>query len=133
MKRNFLDSNIVLYYYTKTEPNKRLVAGSLLLDSDVTLSTQVLSEVSNVLRKKFKWDWDSIEPIFQELRRLFPIVVVNAETIERAISLAKRTQYQYYDCLVLSSAIESNCSILYSEDFQHNQVVDGVRIVNPFL
>jgi predicted nucleic acid-binding protein len=133
MKRDFLDSNVVVYYYTKTEPEKRNAVGSLLLNSDITLSTQVLSEVSNVLRKKFKWEREPIERIFQELRRLFPIVVVSAETIERAISLAKRTQYQYYDCLVLSSAIESHCSILYSEDFQHNQVVDGVRIVNPFL
>ncbi len=133
MKRDFLDSNVVVYYYTRTEPEKRLTAGSLLLNSEITLSTQVLSETCNVLRKKFKWEWDSIDRIFKELKRLFPIVVVTADTIERALSLSKRTQYPYYDCLVLSSAIESNCSILYSEDFQHNQVVDGVRIVNPFL
>jgi predicted nucleic acid-binding protein len=133
MKRDFLDSNIVLYYYTETEPAKRLAAGSLLLNSEVTLSTQVLSETCHVLRKKFKWEWEQIDGIFKELRRLFPIVQVTTETIERAISLSKRTQYPYYDCLILASAIEADCSVLYSEDFQHNQVVDGVRIVNPFL
>ena len=93
----------------------------------------MLSETCHVLRKKFKWEWDEIDRIFTELRSLFPIVQVTTETIERAISLASRTQYPYYDCLILASAIEAHCSILYSEDFQHNQVVDGVRIINPFL
>jgi predicted nucleic acid-binding protein len=133
MKMDFLDSNVVVYYYTKTEPQKRLAAGALLLNSEVTLSTQVLSETCNVLRKKFKWEWDEIDIVFAELRSLFPVAQVTGDTIERAISLAKRTQYPYYDCLILSSAIEANCSILYSEDLQHNQVIDGVRIVNPFL
>src|SRR5580692_9704499 len=122
MNEAFLDSNVVVYYYTKTEPKKRLAAGTLLLNSEITLSTQVLSETCHVLRKKFKWEWDEIDRIFQELRMLFRIVPVTTETIERAISLSKRTHFPYYDCLILASAIEADCSVLYSEDFQHNQV-----------
>jgi predicted nucleic acid-binding protein len=30
------------------------------------------------------------------------------------------------------AAKEGGCSVLYSEDLQHGQSVDGVRIVNPF-
>ena len=133
MKKVFIDSNVVIYYYTKTEPQKRITAGTLILNSNITISTQVLSETCNVLRKKFKWEWNAIDQIFEELRRLFPAVLVTADTIEKAISLAKKTLYPYYDCLVLASAIETSCAILYSEDFQHNQTIEGVRIINPFL
>ena len=38
----------------------------------------------------------------------------------------------YYDSLILSSAINLKCSILYSEDMQHNQKIENLTIVNPF-
>jgi predicted nucleic acid-binding protein len=32
----------------------------------------------------------------------------------------------------MRAAKQSGCSVLFSEDFQEAQEVDGVRIVNPF-
>jgi predicted nucleic acid-binding protein len=38
-----------------------------------------------------------------------------------------------WDSLIVASALESQCSILYTEDLQHGQVIDQVlTIVNPF-
>lgn len=51
----FLDSNIVLYSYSKTEPDKNRIANSLIfLLNEVLISTQVINEVTNILYKKFK-------------------------------------------------------------------------------
>lgn len=134
MSRGFIDTNIGIYYYTTGEPRKREVAGSLFLANDrLTISTQVLSETCNVLRKKFHWQWYKIEPIIKSLRRTFEVAIVTEITIERAIDIATRTNTPYFDSLMVASAIESNCSTLYSEDFQDGQEIDGVRIVNPFL
>ena len=40
----------------------------------------------------------------------------------------------YWDSIIVASALENRCSILYTEDMQHGQVVDQrLTIVNPFL
>jgi len=36
--------------------------------------------------------------------------------------------------MIVSSALQSGCDILYSEDMQHDQEIDGqLEVVNPFL
>jgi predicted nucleic acid-binding protein len=41
--------------------------------------------------------------------------------------------FSHYDSLIVATALSINCSVLYSEDLQHGQVVDGrLTIVNPF-
>jgi predicted nucleic acid-binding protein len=39
----------------------------------------------------------------------------------------------WYDSLIVAAAIESHCGVLYSEDFQHGQQIESLRIENPFL
>ena len=38
-----------------------------------------------------------------------------------------------YDSLIIAAALEAGCDTLYSEDMQHGQVIEGIRIENPFL
>ncbi len=133
MTRAFLDSNVILYYYTSNERSKARLAGEAGFRSDAIISTQVLSECSNVLSKKRKYSWIEIENVISELIDLFSIKTIGIQTVKKAIELSGRYQYSYYDSLILASAIESQCEVLYSEDFQHNQLIEGVRIVNPFL
>ncbi len=48
--------------------------------------------------------------------------------------LLDRYRFSYFDSLILASALTANCQILYSEDLQHGQVIDGrLTIINPFL
>ena len=44
-----------------------------------------------------------------------------------------QTGYTFYDALIVTAAIESGCRVLYTEDLQHDRVVQSVRVVNPFL
>ena len=133
MTRAFLDSNVILYYYTSSEISKAQLAGEARLRSDAIISTQVLSECCNVLSKKLQYSWTQIQKVISEIVELFSIETISTPTIEKALSLAERYRYSYYDSLILASALEARCEVLYSEDFQHNQVIEGVRIVNPFL
>ena len=50
----------------------------------------------------------------------------------RALGIRARCGYGFYDSLIVSAAVQSGCSLLYSEDLQHGQVVDSLRIMNPF-
>ena len=55
------------------------------------------------------------------------------ETVRRCMDIKERYGYSWWDSLVLASALDSGCTVLYSEDMQSRQVVEGsLRIVNPF-
>jgi predicted nucleic acid-binding protein len=131
--RKFIDTNIIVYNYAKVEPEKYEKASKTLLGTGRVCSTQVLSELSNVLSSKFRFTWPEIGAIFDEVVNALYVSTVSIATIEKAHALSERYKYSYYDSLILASAIESQCEILYSEDFQHNQLIEGVRIINPFL
>ena len=97
------------------------------------ISTQVLSEFSNVLLKKFKTPPADIDNAIQEFCTWCSIFVVEKETIQRALLLIKAHKLSYYDALIVAAALESSCGILYSEDMQDSYRIDkSLRIINPF-
>jgi len=53
-------------------------------------------------------------------------------THDKAVELAKRYGMPIYDATIAASALEAGCEILYSEDFQHAQKLDGLTVLNPF-
>jgi predicted nucleic acid-binding protein len=54
--------------------------------------------------------------------------------IKNACKITDKYGFTYFDSLIVSCALELNCSILHSEDLQHNQIIEGkLKIVNPFL
>ena len=60
-------------------------------------------------------------------------VTLTIKTHEKAVGIAERYDYRIYDSLIVASALEAKCELLYSEDLQDRQVVDGrLRIRNPF-
>jgi predicted nucleic acid-binding protein len=64
----------------------------------------------------------------------FVVTVITQTTIEKAFVLSLKYGFSYWDSLIISSAIENGCNILYSEDMQHEQLIEKkLRIINPFL
>ncbi|SFO87406.1 hypothetical protein [Hydrogenimonas thermophila] len=64
----FLDSNIILYSYSRTEYDKNKIANELIFSIEYTLiSTQVINEITNILYKKFKIDTESIKNVILEI------------------------------------------------------------------
>jgi len=61
------------------------------------------------------------------------VVSVTLNTHTAAVSLARDHGLSFYDALIVASAIESGCDILYTEDLQHGRSFGGLAIVNPFL
>lgn len=56
---------------------------------------------------------------------------INLQTIERAWALKEKYKYGYWDSLILASALECGCSILYTEDLQDKQIIENLTIINP--
>ena len=58
---------------------------------------------------------------------------VSVATIQQAWLIGEKYGYSYFDSLVLASALESHCDVLYSEDMQDGQLIEScLKIVNPF-
>ena len=131
----FADSNVVIYTYSNSEKEKQQIARKIIKENYTVISTQVLQEMSNTLGRKYMLDYSSIIETLQECIYSNNEIYTNQQqTIFKACDIAKRYQFSFYDSLIISAALESNCNILYSEDLQHNQIIDGVlTIINPFI
>ncbi|MFB1490709.1 MULTISPECIES: PIN domain-containing protein [unclassified Thiocapsa] len=129
---NFLDSNVVLYSLAKDDA-KQLKALEFLA-SGCVISTQVINEVANVMRRKLAYDIDSIRTVLLRPIRTARLHPIASSTILLALDIAQRYGFSYYDSLIVAAAQEANCARLYSEDLQHGQVLEsGLTIINPFL
>ena len=129
----FIDTNILVYCYTDDEPIKQQKALAVVNNQDTFISTQVLAEFSNTLKKKFKLDWPKVKNVISEVNSNFNVFINNPSTIDQACHIADKYQYSFYDSLIISAALSCNCKTLYSEDMQDNQVVENsITIVNPF-
>lgn len=132
-ERVFLDTNVVLYALGTEEP-KRTIAQNALNGSPI-ISTQVLSEAASVLHRKYGVPKeDVVEQLEGVVALVEKVTPIDKSVIERAWDLWRRHPYHWFDSLILASSISAGCSILYSEDFQHEQTIeDQLTIVNPFL
>ena len=59
-------------------------------------------------------------------------VPVTIETHKLPLQLAQRYRYTIFDSLIIATALDSSCTILYSEDLHHGQNVEGLKIQNPY-
>jgi predicted nucleic acid-binding protein len=130
----FIDTNILVYCYTKDEKVKQQRALEIANKTDTFISTQVLTELSNTLTRKFKLEWQTVENVVSEVSSNFNVCVIKPATIEQACQIAGKYQYSFYDSLIIAAALACNCKTLYSEDMQDGQVIENsLTIVNPFI
>ena len=131
--RAFIDSNVIVYGYSRLELVKREKALSIVLEPDAATSSQVLNEFSHVMRKKFKEPYNMIRLALEEIVAGLEIFSINVSTIQSAMDLGERHGYSHYNSLILATALQNGCIKLYSEDFQDGQLINGtLRIINPF-
>jgi predicted nucleic acid-binding protein len=129
----FIDTNVLVYCYTNDEPEKQHKALEITNSPDTFISTQVLTELSNTLKRKFNLSWKEIEPVISEISSGFSVYVNKPATIERACRIADKYKYSFYDSLIIAAALSCNCKTLYSEDMQDGQKIEKkLTIVNPF-
>jgi len=131
----FVDTNVLVYLYSNSEKQKQKIAKRLIFDSDldIFISTQVLGEFTNVLYKKYDYAISTVKKAITDFKNNFSVHSIKTETVDRALDMMQTYKYSYWDSLIIASAIENNCSILYSEDFQHNQILEkSLKILNLF-
>jgi len=130
----FVDTNIIIYAYSKTKLIKNKIANEIIFSTKCIISTQVINEISNVLLKKFKLQTSEVEDVLFELSNVFEIVNFSFITQLKALKIKEKYKFQFFDSLIIATALENECNYLYSEDMQHNQIIENkLRIINPFI
>ena len=132
----FVDTNILIYCFDESEPEKRGVAVALIrrllaADDPAMISTQVAVEFLNRVRR-------SKSPPAQvaaqlETLDLFLCAPTTIDTVRSAWTLCTTHSVSWFDALIVQSALDARCSRLYSDDLQHGLVFAGVlEVINPF-
>jgi predicted nucleic acid-binding protein len=134
----FVDTNVLLYSEDSAHPDKhraaRLWLRELWLRRAGRLSTQVLNEFYVVATRKLRPPMAAGDARAEVRRyqRWQPWSIDHA-TVETAWAVESRYGLHYWDALMVAAAQQQGCRLLLTEDLQHDQVIDGVRILNPFI
>ncbi|MCG8334992.1 MAG: PIN domain-containing protein [Proteobacteria bacterium] len=128
----FLDTNILLYLLS-SDSIKANKAESIIQAGGM-ISIQVLNEFTNVTRRKLGMPWDEISEILMLFRSLVDVTPLTMEIHDRGRYIAERYQLSVYDAMIVASALNGDCDILYTEDMHHDMLIDDqLKIHNPFL
>ena len=133
--RSFFDTNILIYADDKAAPAKQRRAVALVAEHrrarTGVVSIQVLQEYFVTVTRKLRVD-AAIARRKVELLAEFQVAAPDVPDILAAIDLHRLHRLSFWDALVIRSAKQSGCTVLFSEDMQHTRDLDGLQIVNPF-
>ena len=138
-KKFFLDTNILVYTFDRTDGSKRRRASELLASALETrrgiISYQVIQEFLNVATRKFSDPITVPEAQIYLARILMPLCEVfpDSALYSQALSIADESGMAFCDALIISSAIAGGCETVWTEDLQHGRRIGTVTVRNPFV
>ena len=135
MIKTALDTNILIYSHFLENEDKRTISRELLSKHPL-VSAQVISEYLNVMRRLLKSTTvkEDLMDLCSEWMSMCVVHPIHIPTIQSAKRLIIRYDFQIFDSIIVASALEAGCKVLYSEDMQHNLQVDKqLTIINPFI
>lgn len=134
----FVDTNVLVYEHDMGARDKQAKAQrwtTHLWESGTgRLSFQVLNEFYVTTTQKLKPGLTpgAARELVEALDAWHP-VPTDRQLLTAAWSIAERTPLAWWDALIVAGAQLADCAFLLSEDMPNDQVIGGIRIVNPFL
>ncbi|MGH8475759.1 MAG: PIN domain-containing protein [Methylococcales bacterium] len=131
----FLDTNILVYAAAgrDVEETKRKSALELIEKEKFGISTQVLQEFYVTIVRRIEVPLSTEQALeWIELLTTFPCLSIDVAIVKMGIEFSKRYQISYWDGAILASAEALGATTMYSEDLNHEQLYNKVRVVNPF-
>jgi predicted nucleic acid-binding protein len=131
-----MDTNILVYTFDPRDVERQEKAISLLLELEGSgagcLSVQCLSEFVNATIAKRLLPTD--QAIFQvgKWSNSFPVFNLTPQIVLEAARGVRDHGLAYYDAQIWAAARLNQIPVVFTEDFQDEQILEGVRFVNPF-
>jgi len=127
----FVDTNVLVYAFMTNDP--RHEAAKSVVAAGGVISVQIANEFIDVARRKLHWEWEHIAGMLAHVRAVLgPPVSITDPIHQSALDLSRRYNLRIYDSLIVSAAKHAGCRLLLTEDLQHEQVIEGVVVRNPF-
>ena len=132
----FFDTNILVYSADVSDARKQKIATALIksaIDSgNGVISTQCLQEFFNVAQKKLNISKEAAKELVEYFANNLPVVEISVPLILSAVDISIKSQFSFWDSLILSAASDTGCATVYSEDLSDQQIIAGAKIQNPF-
>ena len=130
----FLATNIFVYSLDQSDSTKRKkcrnLIKSLTNENRGVISTQVLQELYVAATAKLGADPLLVKDIIRSLERL-ETIVVSPMLIKEAIDCLLVNRLSFWDALTVVTADSAHCEILWTEDFNHGQVIRSILTEKP--
>ena len=135
MAKVFIDTNVLVYAVDTHDRRKQKLSRQALEEiesgSDGVISTQVMQEFYVAATKKLDIEPAVAKKILHSFEN-FEIVIVDPPLIKEAIDCSMIHQISFWDALVIVCADSAKCAKVWTEDLNHGQVINGVRVENRF-
>lgn len=134
METCFVDTNIWLYAFIESQDKSKSVSAksTILNNSNIAVSSQVINEVCVNLIKKAKFDENTIQQLIESFYSKYQVIEIGRAELLKASEIRLRHQFSYWDSLIVASALMAGARVLYSEDMNTSLVVENkLKIVNP--
>jgi predicted nucleic acid-binding protein len=137
LQREFVDANVLVYAFDSSAGRKQQLAQALLErlwhNNTGCVSVQVLQEFFVTVTKKVAEPLP-IEDAVARLREFaaWRVFAPTADDVLAAIGVHVQTKIGFWDAMIVLAASEAGCDVLWTEDLKDGQLLQGVRIRNPF-
>ena len=133
----FVDTNILVYAYDRSEPEKQRRALAILnqlTEARVgVISAQVMSEFFSATTRKISVPLlpaDAYQRL-QNYQQSWDVVDVTPEIVLEGARSVRDYQFSLWDGQIWAAARLNQINVIFSEDFSTGNVIEGVRFVNP--
>ena len=133
-----VDTNLLVYAYDRSEPEKQAKAveilDELVKNGTGILSPQVLSEFYTVVTRKLAAPLTPQEGYtsISNYIRSWNMVDLTSYVVLEAVRGVRDHRLSYWDSLIWATAKMNQIPTVLSEDFSSHSVIEGVRFTNPF-
>jgi predicted nucleic acid-binding protein len=137
-ERWFFDTNVLVYLFDAKAPEKQRLAQGLFRkavdEAQPVVSTQVLHEFFVTVTRTTKRGLAISEArqFMMSLEKAVEVKLITSQVIYAATERVEQSGFSFWDSLIIESARAADVSVLWTEDLQHDQRIDGLRIRNPF-
>ena len=133
----FIDTNILVYAYDPSEPEKQEKAIAFLdqlvsLDQGL-ISTQVLSEFYATITGKIS-DSMTAEEAAERIKnfcQVWQVLPLNEIIVLEAVRGVQTHSFSYWDSMIWATARLNQIAVIASEDFSHGSFIEGIRFLDP--
>jgi len=133
----FIDTNILVYAYDPSEPEKQEKAitflDQLVSNDQGLISTQVLSEFYVTITGKISNSLTAVEAAerIKNFCQVWQVLPLNEIIVLEAVRGVQTHSFSYWDSLIWATARLNQVAVIASEDFSDGSFIEGIRFMDP--